>query len=58
MAGGYRRIREQTEASLEKTTRAASLRRVGGNLRAALWAKSGSAGHDRRVARALPSCTA
>src|SRR2546421_10007206 len=48
MAGGYRRIRAQTKTTLKKATRAPSLRRVGGNLRAALWAKSGCADHDRR----------
>src|SRR5207249_5756597 len=57
-AGGYRCVRKQAKASLEQATRAISFRGVGGNFRAALWAKSDCAGHYRRVARALPSFTA
>src|ERR1700757_2691768 len=58
VASGYLSVREQTKTILEKTTWAASFRRVGWDFRPALLAKSGCADHCRRVARALPVFTA
>src|SRR6266404_8361314 len=55
IAGGNRCVREETKASREKATWAASFWRVGWDFRAALWAKSECASHYRRVPRTLPS---
>src|SRR5206468_11404662 len=57
-AAGYRCVREQTKRGFEKASWAASLRCVGWDFRAALWAKSEFARHCRRVPSALPSFTA
>jgi hypothetical protein len=51
---GYKFIGQQTKASLEKATWAASFRRVGWDFRPALWATPEYVGHWRRVGRALP----
>jgi hypothetical protein len=54
VASGYLSVREQSKTILEKTTWAASFRRVGWDFRPALWAKPAYASHYWGVPCVLP----